>query len=62
MILQMNINLICYNIIVCSMLSNLTYALICFLLDNYVDGYKTIMSICFDLFLLNMLGKPNDSD
>jgi len=50
----MNINLICYNIIVCSMLSNLTYALICFLLDNYNDGYKTIMSICFDLFLLNM--------
>ena len=52
----MNINLICYNIIVCSMLANLTYALICFLLDNYNDGYKTIMSICFDLFLLNMLG------
>ena len=44
------------------MLSNLTYALICFLLENYADGYKTIMSIGFDLFLLNMLGKPNDSD
>jgi len=52
----MNINLICYNIIVCSMLANLTYALICFLLENYNDGYSTIMGISFDLFLLNMLG------
>jgi len=41
------------------MLANLTYALICFLQNNYNDGYKTIMSICFDLFLLNMLEKPN---
>ena len=53
----MNIDLICYNIIVCSMLSNLTYALICFLQSNYNDGYKTIISIGFDLFLLNILEK-----
>jgi len=38
------------------MLANLTYALICFLLENYNDGYSTIMGISFDLFLLNMLG------
>ena len=54
----MNINLLCYNLIVCSLISKLTYSLVNFtVLDNYVEGYEELVFICFDLWMLNMLEK-----
>jgi len=51
----MNINYILYNLIVCSMLTKVTYSLIHFTLNDYINGYKMIPLIGYDLFLLYKL-------
>jgi len=51
----MNINYILYNLIVCSMLGKIMYSLIHFILNDYINGYKMIPLIGYDLYLLYKL-------